>query len=132
MNPVKFTFVLQDEVTPKTLELYESLCDEEGNILRTEFEREVCERLEESFEHEEELVTMQAQIEAYQEYIYELQSRLNVLGPMHENVKQLLREVRALKPKETTPPPDPDAPKQHAKPSMAIRTLKRLHDDTEE
>ncbi len=131
MNPVKFTFVLQDEVTPKTLELYESLCDEEGNIIRTEFEREVGERLEASFDRQEELVTLQAQIDAYQEYIYELQSRLNVLGPMHENVKQILRDVQALKRQEDSPP-DPDAPKQHARPSMAIRTLKRLHDDTEE
>jgi hypothetical protein len=72
MNPVRFTLILQEDNTPKTLELYHSLCDEDGNLIHTEFEQEIYQRLEGSFDLPEQMTTLQAQVEAYQEYIYEL------------------------------------------------------------
>ena len=131
MDPIQLTLVFHEANNPKILELYNSLCDEDGNLLRTQFEQEIYQRLEDSFDLPEQVTTLQAQVEAYQEYIYELQGRLKLLESIQSGVDQILQEFRDLH-NSDKPGLNNDAPKLHAKPSLAIRTLKRLHDQKEE
>lgn len=131
MDPVTLTFVLQEDVTPKTLEFYSSLCNELGEPGEAEFRREILQRLEESFDLQEQVTTLQAQVEAYQEYIYELNDRLKILEHTQTGIEQILREIQEVK-QAITSEENEDSPKHHARPSLAIRTLKRLQEKEEE
>ncbi len=130
MNPVQVTLVFQEETSPKILERYDALREEDGNLLRTKFEQEIYRRLEDSFDLQEQITNLHAQVESYQEYIYELLSRLKTLDSMQSGIEEILTEVRALRRAEKSEHPS-DVPKQHAKPSLAIRTLKRLREQQE-
>ncbi|MBD3306045.1 hypothetical protein GF339_06655 [candidate division KSB3 bacterium] len=130
MEPVKFTCILHEDATPNTLALYYTFKDEAENAQPEEFRQEILQRLEASFDLQEEVTTLQAQVEAYQEYIYELNDRLQILEQMQIGIDQILRELETIK--QSQAHQEGNAPKQHAKPTLAIRTLKRLQEKEEE
>ncbi len=126
-SSVELMLVLQEDVTPKTLELYRFLCHAHGETARKKLQQEVIQRLEASFDVQGQITTLQAQIEAYQEYIFELQNRFESLEKVQNGIEQILQEIQLLK-QSKQPEPVEDEPKKHTRPSFAIRTLKRLQE----
>lgn len=129
-DPVTIALELRDDQMPRAFAWYYMLCDH-GAPSAEQVQQAISQRLERSFEWEEQAATMRDQIEAYQEYIYELQQHLKLLRPIQKGIKHLMQEVHDLKDAVNANPPRPDPPRQHATPSLAIRTLKRLNTDDE-